>query len=69
LLIAVSFVVGLVLALAAAALLRRRAPAEPEEIAAEHEYSGVFVAHWEVARFCVLSGRRCFGLLPRVELW
>ena len=29
----------------------------------------MFVAHWEVARFCVVTGRRFFGLLPRVERW
>jgi len=36
-------------------------------VTTQHEFSGIFVAHWEVARFCVVSGRRLFGLLPRVE--
>jgi hypothetical protein len=33
----------------------------------EHEFSGVFVSHWEVPRFCVVSRSRLFGLFPRVE--
>lgn len=36
---------------------------------AEQEFDGVYVAHWEIARFCVVTGRRFFGLRPRVERW
>jgi hypothetical protein len=35
----------------------------------EQEFVGVLVIHWEVGRFCVVTGRRWFGLLPRVERW
>lgn len=35
----------------------------------ERDFEGVFVSHWEVPRFCVVSGRRFFGFLPRVEKW
>lgn len=33
------------------------------------EISGVYVMHWEVARFVVVNGRRFFGLFPAVEKW
>ena len=33
------------------------------------EYNGMYVEHWEVARFVVVTGRKLFGLLPRVEKW
>jgi hypothetical protein len=32
----------------------------------EQEFEGVFVAHWEIARFVVVRGRKFFGMLPRV---
>jgi hypothetical protein len=38
------------------------APAEIEE------FEGVYVAHWEVARFAVQVGRGLFGR-PRIEKW
>lgn len=37
------------------------------EAGEEVEFDGVYVAHWEVARFVIPRGRRLFGLLPRVE--
>jgi hypothetical protein len=33
------------------------------------EFDGVYVSHWEVARFVVPAGRRFFGLMPRIEKW
>jgi hypothetical protein len=32
-------------------------------------FTGIYVNHWEVARFGVKTGRRFFGLLPRLEKW
>ncbi len=32
------------------------------------EFDGVYVQHWEVARFAIVTGRRFFGLFPRVVL-
>jgi hypothetical protein len=32
-------------------------------------FTGIYVAHWEVARFVVETGRRFFGLFPRIEKW
>jgi len=32
-------------------------------------FEGVYVAHWEVARFVVTVGSRLFGLLPKREAW
>ncbi len=37
--------------------------------AEEREYTGVYVAHWEVPRLVVEVGRRFFGLAARVERW
>ena len=34
-----------------------------------HLVNGIYVDHWEVARFVVETGRRFFGLLPRLEKW
>jgi len=36
---------------------------------APHEYHGVYVAHWEVARFVVPAKSKFLGLFPRVEKW
>ncbi len=33
------------------------------------EIEGIFVVHWEVSRFAVITGRRLFGLLPNLEKW
>ncbi len=30
---------------------------------------GIYVDHWEAARFVVVTGRRFFGLLPKREKW
>jgi hypothetical protein len=32
-------------------------------------YEGIYVSHWEVGRFVVITGRRLFGWLPRIEKW
>lgn len=32
-------------------------------------FTGIYVAHWEVARFVVETGRRFFGLLSKREKW
>jgi len=39
------------------------------ELGDEMEYEGTYVVHWEIPRFCVIAGRRFFGLRPRVEKW
>ena len=33
------------------------------------EYQGVYVAHWEVARFVVPSESKFLGVFHRVEMW
>jgi hypothetical protein len=40
-----------------------------ETMTEELTITGVYVAHWEAGRFVVETGRRFFGLLPRVEKW
>jgi len=35
----------------------------------EKTITGIYVAHWEVGRLVVETGRRFFGLLPRIEKW
>lgn len=37
--------------------------------AADREYVGIYVAHWEVARLVVSKGTRFFGLIQKVEFW
>jgi len=32
-------------------------------------FEGIYVQHWEVARFAVVRGRKWFGLLPRIVLF
>ena len=49
--------------------MTRRSPPEAVDGDEERAFAGVYVPHWEVARFCVVTGRRFFGLLPRVERW
>jgi hypothetical protein len=35
----------------------------------ESEFTGVYVAHWEMAHFAIQTGRKLFGLLPKRERW
>ena len=39
------------------------------DVGEESEFEGVYVAHWEVARFAILRGHRFFGLVPRIDKW
>lgn len=32
-------------------------------------FTGIYVAHWEIARFVIKTGKRFFGLLPKIEAW
>ncbi len=49
--------------------LRVRSDAADSSTDYDQEFEGVYVAHWEIARFAVVRGRKLFGLLPRIELW
>lgn len=44
-------------------------PSEVEAGSPVQNYEGIYVAHWEVARFVVSKGRRFFGLIEKVEFW
>lgn len=33
------------------------------------EFEGIYIDHWEVGRLVVVTGRRLFGLRPRLESW
>ena len=33
------------------------------------EFEGIYIDHWEVARLVVLTGKRLFGIPPRLENW
>jgi hypothetical protein len=38
------------------------------ETGVEQEFEGVYVAHWEVARFVIQRGRGLFGR-PKIQKW
>lgn len=37
--------------------------------AVDLEFDVVYLAHWELGRIVAITGRRFFGLRPRVENW
>ena len=40
-----------------------------EQISDSRVFTGIYVDHWEVARFVVETGKRFFGLLPKHDKW